>query len=131
MVGEKTGESAELDSTETRVWLGYRRMRALLDLRIARETMRDSGRRAHQYESAVLDLVEAGVLQHRVGEAFEGVIVDLDDRDDKRGTVTVQDPAVEARVTGAGPLPLGTDVHVTLTQADVASRAVSFTLATG
>ena len=93
--------------------------------------MRDSGRRAHQYESAVLDLVEAGVLQQRVGETFEGVIVDLDDRDDKRGTVTVQDPAVEARVTDARPLPLGTDVHVTLAQADLASRAVSFTLATG
>ena len=93
------------------------------------ETMRDSGRRAHQYEAAVLDLVEAGVLQHRVGETFEGVIVDLDDRDDKRGTVTVQDPAVEAHVTGDEALPLGTDVHVTLAQADVASRAVGFRLA--
>ena len=39
------------------------------------------------------------MLQHRVGETFEGVVVDLDDKDDKRGTVTVQDPAVEARVT--------------------------------
>ncbi len=100
-------------------------------LHVVPDTMRDSGRRAHQYESAVLDLVEAGVLQHRVGETFEGVIVDLDDRDDKRGTVTVQDPAVEARVTDAEPLPLGTDVRVTLAQADLASRAVSFTLATG
>jgi hypothetical protein len=92
------------------------------------ETMRDSGRRAHQYESAVLDLVEAGVLQHRVGETFEGVIVDLDDRDDRLGTVTVQEPAIEARVTAEGPLPLGTDVQVRLSQADVVSRAVGFTL---
>ena len=72
--------------------------------------MRDSGRRAHQYEAAVLDLVEAGVLRHRVGETFEGVIVDVDDRDDTKGTVTVQEPAVEARVTDAEALPLGTDV---------------------
>ena len=100
-------------------------------LHVVPETMRDSGRRAHQYEAAVLDLVEAGVLQHRVGETFEGVIVDLDDKDERRGTVTVQDPAVEARVTGDRALPLGQDVHVTLAQADVASRAVGFRLAKG
>jgi exoribonuclease R len=97
-------------------------------LHVVPDTMRDSGRRAHQYESAVLDLVEAGVLQHRVGETFDGVIVDLDDRDDKRGTVIVQEPAVEARVTASATLPLGTDVRVRLAQADVASRAVSFAL---
>ena len=77
----------------------------------------------------MLDLVEAGVLQHRVGETFDGVVVDLDNRDEKRGTVTVQEPAVEARVTADAPLPLGQDVRVRLAQADVASRAVSFTLA--
>jgi exoribonuclease R len=100
-------------------------------LHVIPETMRDSGRRAHQYEGAVLDLVEAGVLQHRVGETFDGVIVDLDDKDDKRGTVTVREPAVEARVAADRKLPLGTDVRVTLAQADVASRAVGFRLAEG
>jgi len=97
-------------------------------LHVVPDNMRDSGRRAHQYESAVLDLVEAGVLQHRVGETFEGVVVDLDDRDDHRGTVTIQEPAIEARVTGPSTLPLGTDVQVKLTQADLTSRAVGFTL---
>jgi exoribonuclease R len=96
-------------------------------LHVVPETMHESDRRAHQYESAVLDLVEAGVLQHRVGESFEGVIVDLDHRDDHRGTVTIQEPAIEARVTGDATLPLGTDVRVTLAQADVTSRAVGFT----
>jgi exoribonuclease R len=95
------------------------------------ETMKESGRRAHQYESAVLDLVEAGVLQHRVGESFGGVIVDLDDHDQHKGTVTIQEPAIEARVTGDATLPLGTDVRVRLSQADVASRAVGFTLEAG
>ena len=32
--------------------------------------------------------------------------------DHSRGTVTVEDPAIEARVTGAGDLPLGEDVTV-------------------
>jgi exoribonuclease R len=92
------------------------------------ETMRDSGHRAGSYERAILDLVEAGVLAPHVGARFDGVIVDLDDRDEGRGTVTVQEPAVEARVTGEAPLPLGTDVAVTLAQADIATRTVAFTL---
>jgi exoribonuclease R len=96
-------------------------------LHVVPDTMRESGRRAHQYESAVLDLVEAGVLQHRVGETFDGVIVDLDDRDAHKGTVTIHEPAIEARVRAEGPLPLGTDVQVRLSQADVASRVVGFT----
>jgi exoribonuclease R len=97
-------------------------------LHVVPEIMKESGRRAHQYESAVLDLVEAGVLRHRVGQSFDGVIVDLDGRDDHQGTVTIQEPAIEARVTGEAALPLGTEVEVRLSQADVDSRAVRFTL---
>ncbi|HEU4811350.1 MAG TPA: RNB domain-containing ribonuclease [Nocardioides sp.] len=91
------------------------------------EVLQESGRRAHQYESAVVDLVEAGVLQDRVGQSFEGVVVDVDG-DGRRGVVTVQDPAVEARVVSSDVLPLGTDVRVRLTTADVGSRKVEFTL---
>jgi exoribonuclease R len=94
------------------------------------ETMRDSGHRAGAYERAILDLVEAGVLAPRVGETFPGVVVELDERDEGRGTVTVQQPAIEAKVTGPAPLPLGTDVTVTLTKADVEARSVAFELAT-
>lgn len=93
------------------------------------ETMAGADRLAHRYEKAVLDLVEAGVLQGRVGETFEGVVVDVDDKDQQRGSVTVQDPAIEARITGDRALPLGTDVHVTLAKADVANRSVEFRLA--
>ena len=92
------------------------------------DVLQESGRRAHQYEAAILDLVEAGVLKNRMGETFEGVVVDVDDRDDKRGTVTIQEPAVEGRVVGASALPLGTDVRVRLTTADLATRKVEFTL---
>jgi exoribonuclease R len=92
------------------------------------ETMRDSARRAHRYESAVLDLVEAGVLSDRVGEDFAGVVVDVSGKDPSRGVVTVQDPAVEAQLVGPAELPLGTDVTVRLSRADVATRSVQFTL---
>ena len=92
------------------------------------ELMKDAGRRAAQYEAMVLDLVEAGVLHHHVGETYEGVVTDVDQKDESRGKVLIQEPAVEARVTGPSPLPLGTEAEVRLTQADVASRSVAFEL---
>ncbi|WP_426246741.1 RNB domain-containing ribonuclease [Nocardioides sp. LHG3406-4] len=92
------------------------------------ETMRESGRRANQYENAIINLAEAHVLADRVGETFPGVVIELDEKDDKRGDVTVQDPAVEAPVTSSARLPLGEDVQVTLAKADVRTRSVAFTL---
>jgi exoribonuclease R len=93
------------------------------------DVLRDAGRRASQYEAMVLDLVEAGILHQRVGESFEGVVTDVDEKNATRGKVTIQEPAVEARLTAANPLPLGTEAQVRLTQADVASRSVLFELA--
>ena len=92
------------------------------------DTMRESGRRANQYENAILNLVEAAVLAPRLGESFAGVIVETDEQDDRRGEVTIEDPAIEALVSGSAPLPIGEDVRVKLTTADVASRKVEFTL---
>lgn len=93
------------------------------------EEMQDSARRASQYEGAVLSLVESGVLQTHVGETFEGVVIEVDPHDASRGEVTVQDPAVEARVVADGhPLPLGSDVRVKLVAADPAARRVEFNL---
>ncbi|MGD9961298.1 RNB domain-containing ribonuclease [Nocardioides sp.] len=92
------------------------------------ETMRDSARRASQYENAILSLVEAAVLQHRVGEEFAGVVVEVDDRDERRGDVSIPSPAIEAVVTSDRPLPLGDAVTVTLTKADVNARQVAFSL---
>jgi exoribonuclease R len=93
------------------------------------DLMKDAGRRASQYEAMVLDLVEAGILHRRVGETFEGVVTEVDEQDKTRGRVTIQDPAVEARVTAEEPLPLGTEARVRLKQADVGSRSVLFELA--
>lgn len=87
-----------------------------------------SGQRAGRYQRAVVDLVEAGVLAPRVGEVFAGVVVDVDDDDPRKGDVTVDAVAVEARVTASSDLPLGTDVRVRLVAADVATRQVAFEL---
>ena len=91
--------------------------------------LQSSAVRAGRYERMILDLVEAGVLQRRVGEEFEGVVVEVDDEDERRGVLVVQEPAVEAPVHGGdGPLPLGTDVRAILDSADVGERKVRFRL---
>ena len=92
------------------------------------DTMRESTRRANQYENAIVDLAEAHVLRDRLGDTFPAVVIELDDKDDRRGDVTVQEPAIEAPVSGRARLPLGEDVEVTLVTADVATRSVRFEL---
>jgi exoribonuclease R len=93
------------------------------------KVLQESAHRASAYERAVLDLVEAGVLRERVGETFDAVVVDVEEKDPRRGDITIDEPAIEARVSGEQPLPLGTGVRVRLTAADVPSRSVSFELA--
>lgn len=92
------------------------------------DEMRESGRRSGAYERAVVDLVEAGLLASRVGERFDAVVVEVEERDPRRGTVTVQEPAIEAAIEGEQPLPLGEDVRVELAVADVEKRKVAFRL---
>ncbi len=90
--------------------------------------MQQSGQRAHSYEHAVLDLVEALTLQPQVGESFAGVVLEAEHDDERHGTVMVRDPAVEARISSTSPLPVGTDVSATLVEADPATRKVQFRL---
>jgi len=92
------------------------------------ETMRESGRRAHSYENAVLNLVEAETLRGRVGERFTGVVLENREDDPTRGDLMVRDPAVEAAVTSPAPLPVGEQADVRLAEADPATRTVRFTL---
>ena len=58
------------------------------------EEMQASGRRAGGAERAVIDLVEASLMAGRVGQEFEGVVVDVDDKRGGRGTVQLTDPPV-------------------------------------
>jgi exoribonuclease R len=93
-------------------------------------TMRSAAGRASAFERACVDIVEAALLAHRVGRAFDAVVVEAGEpRDDglRRGEVLLREPAVRARVEGA-ELPLGERVRVTLAEASVPERRVRFTL---
>lgn len=92
------------------------------------DTMRESGRRANQHENAILNLCEALVLADRVGENFEGVVLEADEKDPSRGEISLREPAVEARLDGDRPLPLGHLVAVELVVADPHERRVAFRL---
>jgi VacB/RNase II family 3'-5' exoribonuclease len=91
-------------------------------------TMQESGRRAHTYENAVNDLVEAEVLKDSVGERFTGVVLEAERDDPKKGDVQVADPAVDAKVTSDQRLPVGEEATVVLVTADPATRKVAFRL---
>jgi exoribonuclease R len=100
-------------------------VRAGLD--VVPKAMAEAERRAHQYERAIVDLVSAALLQGHVGDVFSGVVTEVDERTSK-GTVQLQDPAVEASVAGPD-LPLGSRVDLRLVEADVVLRRVHFELA--
>jgi exoribonuclease R len=83
--------------------------------------MQEADRRAKALDRAAVDLAEACVLQHRVGELFHGVVVERD-------AVQLTDPAVRAPLDGDGA-ELGAVVEVLLEMADVRTRQVRFRLA--
>jgi exoribonuclease R len=91
------------------------------------DAMADADRRAHAVDRAVVDLAEALLLQGRVGEHFTGVVVEDRTGRDRHGEVQLRDPAVRARLDG-DKLPLGEEVDVVLTVADVVARHVEFVL---
>lgn len=91
-------------------------------------TMQESARRASRYENAVLDLAEAAALASRLGEIFEGAIVEIDKKDPQQGEVMLREPAILARVAADGALPLGEPVRVRLVEADPVTRRIRFEL---
>jgi exoribonuclease R len=90
--------------------------------------MDDADRRAHAYERSIVSMVEAGLVADQIGAVFDGVITDVDDKDDSRGIVALTKLAIEGRVTGTA-LPLGQQARVKLVEADIAKRTVAFELA--
>jgi exoribonuclease R len=89
--------------------------------------MAEGTRRGNTVEHACVDLVEAALLQHRVGELFDGCVVDVREREPSVGTVQLADPAVVARiVSDNAALPLGERLRVRLTQADPGRAPVEF-----
>jgi exoribonuclease R len=90
------------------------------------EEMAAADHRAHALDRAIIDLAEAMVLEHRAGQEFDAVVVESNH---KGGTVQLADPAVRGKLDGGDP-PLGQEVRVRLTEADVMKRSVRFALAT-
>ena len=99
-------------------------------LRDLPKEMETSDRAAHQFDGAVFDFVEAGILADRVGETFTGVVIEVDEKTPGKGSIVLQDPAVEARITaGEGrSLPLGQEVQARLAEADRDAPRVRFEL---
>jgi exoribonuclease R len=91
------------------------------------EQMAAAERRAKKYERAIIDLLEVHLLSDRVGQTFAGTIIEVD-RDKQRGTVMIEEPAVEGRVIG-DRLRLGQEVLVRLTSASYDVGAVAFEVA--
>lgn len=88
-------------------------------------TMQSADRLAHQYEKAIVDLVEAAILRSRVGESFTGVVLEIEHDDPTKGDLMIREPAIEARVHGTTLVP-GEEVTARLTEADPATRTVRF-----
>jgi exoribonuclease R len=81
-------------------------------------------RRAKKYERAIIDLLEVYLLRDRIGQTFTGTVIEVG-RDKQHGTVMIEEPAVEARVTG-DRLRLGQEVSIRLATADYDTGAVAF-----
>ena len=86
-------------------------------------TMRRTSQLASQVDKAVLNWVEAKVLQPWVGHNFEAIVLSRDEEKDT-ASVFVADPPVLADVIGAPPQ--GKSVKVSLITADPEKREVKF-----
>ncbi|WP_229072320.1 ribonuclease catalytic domain-containing protein [Actinoplanes sp. DH11] len=91
------------------------------------KTMSTTDRMASAADRGAIDLAEAVLLEHRVGETFEAAVLDRDEPSGKRpaaGSIAIDDPAVRAKCLG--DLPLGQRVPVRLITADPVTRTVRF-----
>ncbi|MEO6988694.1 MAG: RNB domain-containing ribonuclease [Aquihabitans sp.] len=86
------------------------------------DLMADGDKRSRKLDRAVVDVTEAFVLQDRVGEVFPAAVVETGR---KAGTVVLDEPAVRGRCD-TRDLPLGEEIHVRCTTADVERREVRF-----
>ena len=94
--------------------------------------MEGADRRGSAVDRECVDLVETMLLKDRVGEEFDAVVIDLNERIDwdhngkpDVGIVQLTQPAVRARCDGHD-LPLGQETRVRLAEADVTTRRILF-----
>jgi exoribonuclease R len=87
------------------------------------DRMRASDQLASELERGCLGAVEAAVLDGRVGEVFDAVVVDVR-REGAKGSVHVAEPPVLAGCTG--PLDLGARIRARLVVCDTEKGEVRF-----
>ncbi|NUR63289.1 MAG: RNB domain-containing ribonuclease, partial [Catenulispora sp.] len=94
--------------------------------------MEGADRRGNSVDRECVDLVETMLLKDRVGEEFDAVVIDLNERIDwdrngkpDVGVVQLTQPAVRARCDGHD-LPLGREIQVRLVDADLKTRRILF-----
>ncbi|MGW2643696.1 RNB domain-containing ribonuclease [Streptomyces sp. NPDC001393] len=90
--------------------------------------MADGSRIAGTAERECVDIIEAALLKDRVGDVFDGCVVDVDEHRPTVGTVQLDSPAVIGRVEG-DRLPLGERLRVRLGRADPGTAKILFTVA--
>jgi exoribonuclease R len=98
------------------------------------DVMEKSGRRASAAERGAIELAEAVLLEHRVGEEFDAVVLDVTPaRTNTNGAarpatsvIAIDEPPVRARCEGVATM--GERVRVRLVQADPAQRTVLFAI---
>lgn len=83
------------------------------------DVMAETGRTVSAAERGAVDLTEAVLLQGRIGETFDAVILD-------EGQIAIDEPPVRARCTGAEAI--GERVTARLVEADPVKRMVRFAL---
>ncbi|MFG3297326.1 MarR family winged helix-turn-helix transcriptional regulator [Micromonospora chersina] len=110
-----------LDAREARAWRGYRRMRRLLDLELARDLMQDAGLSEPDYD-VLSDLSETPDQRLRLSELADrmlwsrsrlshhlarmqqrGLVTREEHPSDGRGSIVVLTPAGRAAIEAAAP----------------------------
>ncbi len=87
--------------------------------------MAEGAQLAGTVERECVDIVEAALLKDRVGDVFDGCVVDVEEHRPTVGTVQLESPAVVGRIEGER-LPLGERLRVRLTQADPRTSKILF-----
>lgn len=82
--------------------------------------------RSGAVERAVVDEMEARLLEHRAGDVFTAVVLD---HDAHGSHIAIPDPPIRARLHAPTPPPLGAEVSVKLVQADPIGRSLQFAVA--
>ena len=86
------------------------------------EAMRHGDTLANRVDRAAIDLAEVIVLQGCVGDVFDAVVTDIDDRGAR---IQIGDPAVVARTVARRAVP-GDEIKVKLVAVDAEKRTVDF-----